>query len=248
MEKTQIFLLPQHSLEDVLSSISPMMQKEEKVQEKRQEQNINQSGNKTVSSFPVIHGSTREEINETHLELDPLKEISNFFEVKPIPIPIEVTDTGRDQNKELIEYIKDEDLAEVGQDITQTEKHFNNCSECTKSFNSKKNLDSHFFAAHKNPGNCNICGKFFSSLKQTKRHVKEVHYDGPSLKCHNCSQSFKTPSTLKNHLAACRKVKQKKAQSPRQPKCGYCLAVYTLNHDLTQHIEIKHPGLPPIPW
>ena len=82
-----------------------MMQKEEKVQEKGQEQNINQSGNEEVPSFPVIHGSTREEINKTHFELDPLKEVSDFFEIKPIPNPIEVTDTGRDQNKELIEYI-----------------------------------------------------------------------------------------------------------------------------------------------
>ena len=238
LEKTKIILLPHHSLREIISLLSPMEQKTNNIQEKGQEDGLNHAMNTNVPLLNSAHIDKPEIVEDTHLKLDPLGNATNHIKEECIKVEAEKATENRENG-----HLFDGDI-----DIKILDKDWIPCSECDKRFYGKRKLYTHFWSAHKNPSKCTICGAFFSSEKKTRRHMKDLHPDGPLLMCNNCRKSCKTPKNLRIHMITCRGIKPGKAQSRRQPKCGYCLAVFSYSDDLTRHNETEHTSLPTLPW
>jgi KRAB domain-containing zinc finger protein len=140
------------------------------------------------------------------------------------------------------------------------------CTQCTKSFAAKNNLNAHVQKVHvkayakvcrfcgrgfftqeslesherthtgEKPFSCDICGKKFYSQKVCQTHAG-VHVDTANFECELCAKKFKTVSALKQH-------KKFHDDSNKKFKCTLCGRGFVNKAILKNHI-ITHTKVKP---
>lgn len=69
-----------------------------------------------------------------------------------------------------------------------------NCSQCTKTFSNKSNLNRHFNSTHCFP--CKVCSQKFVDKVMMETHYKEEHL----INCNVCGKTFSNKSNLNRHI------------------------------------------------
>lgn len=111
------------------------------------------------------------------------------------------------------------------------------CSDCTKTFESQRLLESHGARVHRKsrPYKCSQCSSTFLFKQNRDRHVVEVHLGKRPHACphEQCTAAFKNSSGLKQHI---RTVHDRE----RPFKCDRCESSFGQRNHLTQHILVVH--------
>lgn len=97
------------------------------------------------------------------------------------------------------------------------------CSECKKTFNKKRDLDSHLRAHHKKYHACTKCGETFPTNSALQIHRSNAH----SSTCNICFQVFSSDGKRLAHL--------KSDHDTEQSKCGFCNKVLTTKQAFIRH-------------
>ena len=122
-----------------------------------------------------------------------------------------------------------------------SEKHFykckTQCSNCSKTFVSKKGLDYHLRISCKEqpnvdkPFDCDNCERKFASKESLRCHKSTIH-KGKRYNCTKCDRHFLFSSTLRNHL----KAKHDKIKYP----CLICKKKFAYKSGLSYHEKMHH--------
>ena len=87
---------------------------------------------------------------------------------------------------------------------SELDTHLNNltkCEECTKSFHSIENLQTHIEGEHggENLSCCDACSFVTKEQESLRKHIKESHKPAQSSFCDKCSNSFSSSAELSKH-------------------------------------------------
>lgn len=114
------------------------------------------------------------------------------------------------------------------------------CSECTRTFGGKGELEDHAFRRHGvNISNkpvyaCQQC-KFATIIPfSLKRHISEVHSDTRQHQCTVCNKFFKSKLQLKSH---------KVAHEEKTHRCLMCDYTAARKSNLDAHVKAQHSGV-----
>ena len=114
------------------------------------------------------------------------------------------------------------------------------CTECDKSYTTKRCLRGHKKYKHGDPSTCTECGKNCGSKMQLASHVRDSH--SPRLHiCTLCGRRFSRKRDLERHLVPCAKGKGRKSSRP-DPKfaCEMCGKFFATKDSLGHHFKRQH--------
>ena len=112
------------------------------------------------------------------------------------------------------------------------------CLMCFSKFSSQKILEDHKKGIHgkslasREAFICDVCGKNFSAKRTLQEHKKL--YLGQDFKYKECSSSFKTESSLKQH--------QINVHTKENYLCEQCPKTFTCKANLKQHVKTHNVG------
>ena len=107
------------------------------------------------------------------------------------------------------------------------------CSECPKSFPTKKKLYQHTILMHAEKNIlCTFCGERFSRPYCLRRHIKNYHHRVTDVKCPHCPDVLSTEKTLYFHIRIMHKDKRY--------QCKLCKEGFPLKDDLKGHMLANH--------
>ncbi|XP_068824279.1 zinc finger and BTB domain-containing protein 40 isoform X2 [Capricornis sumatraensis] len=120
------------------------------------------------------------------------------------------------------------------------------CTECSETKDSKKELEKHQLEAHgaggepsvpkkkkkRLPVTCDLCGREFAHASGMQYHKLTEHFDEKPFSCEECGAKFAANSTLKNHLRL--------HTGDRPFMCKHCLMTFTQASALAYHTKKKH--------
>ncbi|CAG0917658.1 unnamed protein product [Notodromas monacha] len=109
------------------------------------------------------------------------------------------------------------------------------CSECNKSFPSKRQLLYHMEYHKPKPEKlCNVCGKYYKGC--LSYHVRAVHNKERRIKCELCDETFFHYAPKRNHLAKVHGIKADR----RVNTCELCGKVFVTKDSLKIHRFTVH--------
>ncbi|XP_073812576.1 uncharacterized protein isoform X20 [Musca autumnalis] len=110
------------------------------------------------------------------------------------------------------------------------------CSYCHKWYTTRSNLQLHVLNKHIHTDRehrCEICGFVSASREARKSHIRFMHKSEKRHKCTMCEKAFKTPTTLKEHMAT--------HTGENLYKCEWCTATFKSKSNRINHWKRHHP-------
>ena len=115
------------------------------------------------------------------------------------------------------------------------------CSICSESFKSKKNLRSHTLHQHKReaPHFCSICDANFSQKSKLNKHkelIHKVHVEKKTFICNICNKTFRRKCQMRIHVSSVH-------EGIKPFKCESCGSSFKQKRSLVEHVKSVHEGI-----
>ena len=107
------------------------------------------------------------------------------------------------------------------------------CPHCGKGFKSGKGLTGHIAIHEGMKILCSLCPSSFLSETALKRHVREIHHEGPkAYLCTLCGKSFATGNMLNHHI---KRIHEKSLEEVKTRICNLCQEEFKSRYELNNH-------------
>ena len=125
------------------------------------------------------------------------------------------------------------------------------CKYCTKSYDTKIQLRSHYKSTHKDPTSCIHCFKTFTNNNVFKRHM--LIHSNSTISCSECGRCFRRRDALKRHAdekhdgkglvkPSNEKFVKLEAKKDNSISCDYCHLTFATSRHMHKHKRNDHRG------